>query len=189
MLFEKIQLEADEQVLKTVRKHWFIIAAELLGTFFMLLLPLVALFLIALFPQVLQSFEISIGDYSALISYFIAGWSVLSLMAGFMIWTHYHLDLWIITDRRIISIDQIQFFNRSVSIFRLERLQDIEFTISGIIPTFLNFGTLRAQTASSFEKSFKANGLPDPRGLQGLIQNAMDKRLTKTTTSTTTDNV
>ena len=179
MLFEKIQLEPDEKILKIVRKHWFIIVAELFGTFVMLLLPFFILFGLALFPHALQSVELTLSDYSTVITYSIAGWSILSLMGGFMIWTHYYLDLWIITDRRIILIDQISFFNRNVSIFRLERLQDIEFTISGIIPTLLNFGTVRAQTASAFESNFKTNGLPDPRGLQGIVQKAMDDRLTR----------
>ena len=49
----------------------------------------------------------------------------------------------------------------------------------GIIPTLLNFGTVRAQTASAFESNFKTNGLPDPRGLQGIVQKAMDDRLTR----------
>ncbi len=177
MLFEKIQLEPDEIVLKMVRKHWFVILAELFGSFVMLLFPFFALFLLALFPNSLETFNVSLGDYTALIAYFVAGWSVISLMSGFMIWTHYYLDLWIITDRRIILVDQIRFFNRNVSIFRLERLQDIEFKINGIIPTFLNFGTLNAQTASHFENNFMSKGLPDPRGLQAIIQKAMDARL------------
>jgi len=177
MLFEKIQLEPDEKVLKLVRKHWFVILAELFGSFVMLLFPFFALFLIALFPDSLSMFDVSIADYTALLAYFIAGWSILSLLGGFMIWTHYYLDLWIITDRRIILVEQVRFFNRNVSIFRFERLQDIEFKIKGIIATFLNFGTLNAQTAGAHESNFKSSGLPDPRGLQALIQKATDDRL------------
>ena len=177
MLLEKIQLEPGEEVLKTVRKHWFIIVAELFGTFLMLVFPFFVLFLMALFPETLLKVNLDIANYTALIIFAVAGWSVLSLMAGFMTWTHYYLDLWIITDRRIILVDQIHFFNRNVSIFRLERLQDIEFYISGIIPTLLNFGTIKAQTASAFESNFKTNGLPDPRELQAIIQKAMDQRL------------
>ena len=94
-----------------------------------------------------------------------------------MTWTHYYLDLWIITDRRIIVVDQVHFFNRKVSSFRLERLQDIKVSINGIIPTFLNFGTILAQTASDAESNFMSNGLPDPRGLQSTIQKATDARL------------
>ncbi|MCA9360574.1 PH domain-containing protein [Candidatus Nomurabacteria bacterium] len=177
MLFEKIQLEPGEEVLTVVRKHWFVIATELLGTFVMLLIPFIILFLIALFPSTILSADISLAHYTTMIAFGVAAWSIITLMAGFATWTTYYLDLWIITDRRIILVDQVSFFNRNVSIFRLERLQDIEFYVKGFIPTLLNFGTIRAQTAGAFESNFKTNGLPDPRGLQATIQKAMDRRL------------
>lgn len=177
MLFEKIQLESDEEILSMVRKHWFVIATELFGVFVFMLIPFFFLFLSAIFPSVLDTLHLDLANYTAIITFVISGWTVVSLMVSFMIWTHYYLDLWIITDRRIILIDQVAFFNRNVSIFRLERLQDIEFVIKGIIPTFLNFGTLKAQTAGHHENNFRSNGLPDPRGLQATIQKAMDARL------------
>ncbi len=177
MLFEKIQLEPSEKVLKIVRKHWFVIITELFGTFIMLLFPFFLLFLVAVFPQSIIKVDISLSHYTTLITFGIAAWSVLTLMAGFATWTHYYLDLWIITDRRIILVDQIHFFNRNVSIFRLERLQDIEFYVKGVIPTLLNFGTIQAQTAGAHESNFKTSGLPNPRELQAIIQKAMDERL------------
>ncbi len=177
MLFEKIELEPDEVVLKTVRKHWFVIITELFGVFALFLLPFFILFILAVFPTVLNTLDIELSHYTKLITFIIAAWTMITLMSGFMIWTHYYLDLWIVTDRRIILIDQIAFFNRDVSIFRLERLQDIEYSVKGIIPTFLNFGTLKAQTAGNFESNFTSTGLPDPRGLQATIQKAMDARL------------
>lgn len=177
MLFERVQLEPDEIVLKTVRKHWFMIVTELVGVFVLFLIPFFILFIIALFPVHIENININLGHYTALITFAISAWSILVLMSGFMIWTHYYLDLWIITDRRIILIDQVHFFNRKVSIFRLERLQDISFSINGIIPTFLNFGTLKAQTAGTVGGHFKSSGLPDPRNLQAIIQKAMDNRI------------
>jgi hypothetical protein len=177
MLLEKIELEPGEDVLKTVRKHWFVIVTELFGIFAMLILPLFILFLFAVFSDKFLNFNISLSHYTTLTVFVIATWSVITLMAGFTIWTHYYLDLWIITDRRIIVVDQIHFFNRNVSIFRLERLQDIEFTIHGLIPTLLNFGTLQARTAGAGDSNFKSSGLPDPRELQAIIQKAMDARL------------
>lgn len=177
MLFERIQLEPNEEVLTIVRKHWFVIITELFGTFLMLLFPFFVLFLISLFPSTLLQLQLDLHDYTRLIIFAVAAWSVITLMAGFATWTHYYLDLWIITDRRIIVVDQIGFFNRNVSMFRLERLQDIEFVVKGLIPTLLNFGTIQAQTAGAHESNFSTKGLPDPRGLQATIQKAMDNRL------------
>jgi Bacterial PH domain len=176
MLFEKIELEPSETVLKVVRKHWFVIVAELFGSFFLILAPLFLLLALVLFPQIIP-FEFHLETHLPYVTFGVALWLLFSLLTGFMTWTHYYLDLWVITDRRIIVIDQIRFFNRKVSSFRLERLQDIKVSITGILPTFLNFGTMRAQTASAAESNFMSTGLPDPRGLQSIIQKAMDARL------------
>jgi hypothetical protein len=85
----------------------------------------------------------------------------------------------VITDRRIIAVEQVHFFHRSVAIFRLERLQDIEFSIKGLIQTFFNYGTLSAQTAGHHEANFKSSGMPTPDELQAIIQKAMDARLSE----------
>lgn len=177
MLFERIQLEPGEEVLKVVRKHWFIIMAELFATVTMALLPFFVMVVFAFIPTEWIPDAIRAIPILPLVIWGTAGWLVLTLMASYAIWTHYYLDLWVITDRRIIVIDQIGFFNRKVSSFRLERMQDIKVSVQGILATFLNFGTLRAQTASSAESNFKTSGLPDPRGLQALIQGVMDRRL------------
>ena len=177
MLFEKIQLESDEKVLKMVRKHWFVIVAELFGVFILVMLPFVVIAALLIFNGTLGNMGINLFEFANLLAFSMAAWLLFSLMAGFTIWTHYYLDLWIVTDRRIILVDQIYFFSRNVSVFRLERMQDIEYTIKGIIPTLLNFGSLKAQTAGAHESNFNSTGLPDPRGLQATIQEAMDARM------------
>lgn len=176
MLFEKIQLEPDETVIKTVRKHWFVITMELLVIVFMGLMPVfIFMALLSMTPSeaVMGFFE----TQTPFIIFSLAAWLLMSAMATATAWTHYYLDLWVITDRRIIVIDQVGFFNRKVSNFRLERLQDIKVSIKGLIPTLLNYGTVRAQTASAAESNFESRFLPDPRELQALIQTAMDTRL------------
>jgi hypothetical protein len=177
MLFEKTHLEPDEKVLKIVRPHWFVITIELFIVFVVAILPLFALFAVALLPDSIMPTLFEPGQQLPAITFGLATWLLLTLMGGFLAWTDYYLDLWIITDRRIMVIDQISFFNRSISIFRLERLQDIEVTVKGFLQTFLNFGTISAQTASSSMQNFESPNMPDPRGLQRLIQTAMDDRM------------
>lgn len=178
MLYEKIELEPNEDILQVVRKHWFLIFVEQFGFLMMALIPFFILALVTFLPEMV-SIDLHPERYLALITFGISAWLLLVLMMSFTAWTHYYLDLWVITDRRIILVDQIHFFNRNVSIFRLERLQDIEYVISGIIPTLLNFGTIQAQTAGAHESNFTTKGLPDPKGLQATIQKAMDARLTE----------
>ena len=175
-MYEKIELEADETVIKTVRKHWFTIFVELGVIVFFGLMPVFAFMAILALPAdsvILVLFQAQ----TALIVFGLAAWLLMSTMAAATSWTGYYLDLWVITDRRIIVVEQIYYFNRKVSNFRLERLQDIKVTIKGLIPTLLNYGTIRAQTAGANENNFESHALPDPRELQALIQTAMDSRL------------
>ena len=147
-LFEKIELESDEKVITMVRKHWFLITVELLVIILFGLVPVFGFMLVQLVPvpAALASFIVT---GTPVIIFSLAAWLLLTTIAAATSWTGYYLDLWILTDRRIIVIDQITYFNRKVSNFRLERLQDINVSISGLIPTLLNYGVIRAQTASA----------------------------------------
>lgn len=177
MLLERIQLENNERVLKTVRQHWFIITTELIAVLVAAIAPFIFSGFLLTIPLGGEAMAIASLVSTALLVFMSAAWILLCFLAAATIWTHYYLDIWIITDRRIILVDQKGFFNRNVSVFRLERLQDIEYYVSGIIATLLNYGTIKAQTAGSFESNFKSTGLPDPRELQAIIQKATDERI------------
>jgi hypothetical protein len=178
MLLDKLSLEPGEEILKVVRKHWLLITTQLIGALLTAVVPLILLGLFIELPRLIGGPVLHTENYTPLISFGVTIWLLLATLSAFVVWTHYYLDLWVITDRRIIAVDQIHFFNRNVAIFRLERLQDIEFTIKGLIPTFFNFGTLSAQTAGHQEANFKNTGMPNPDELQNIIQKAMDARLT-----------
>ncbi len=177
MLLEKLDLEEDEEVLKVVRKHWFVITTQLIGAALFAILPVMFLTVILNLPSAFGFFELHLDKYPSEIAFVISGWLLLATLSGFVVWTKYYLDLWVITDRRLIAVEQVSFFNRNVGIFRLERMQDIEFSIKGVIQTFFNFGTLKAQTAGEEESNFESNGMPNPDQLQAVIQKAMDDRL------------
>jgi Bacterial PH domain len=179
MLLEKLDLEADEIVLKVVRKHWFVIITQLIGAAMFAILPVIFLTVILNLPSAFGVFQLHLDKYPSAIAFVIAAWLLLSTISAFTVWTKYYLGIWVITDRRIIVVNQESFFRRSVAIFRLERMQDIEFSIKGLIQTFFNFGTINAQTASAETIEFKSSGMPNPDQLQAIIQKAMDDRITK----------
>lgn len=179
MLIESLDLEAGEDILVVVRKHWFVLASELAGVVVVALLPIILLNIFLGVSGAYGVLTVDTSTYTPQITFLTTVWLLFSVFSGFVVWTHYFLDLWIVTDRRIISVEQIHFFNRNVAIFRLERLQDIEFTIKGLIQTFFNYGTISAQTAGHMEANFTSTGMPNPDILQATIQKAMDARLSE----------
>jgi uncharacterized membrane protein YdbT with pleckstrin-like domain len=80
----------------------------------------------------------------------------------------YYLDVWIITDKRIIDIEQHGLFNREISEFNLNRVQDVTVEIRGILATLFDFGNLHVQTAGD-HREFVFKQVPDPQKAKTTI--------------------
>ncbi len=89
-------------------------------------------------------------------------------VVGFVVWTDYYLDMWLLTDKRLIGVEQKGLFSREVSSLRLDRIQDIKVEISGVLDTFLHIGTVHVQTAGS-EKEFMIPMARDPEHIKEQI--------------------
>lgn len=70
----------------------------------------------------------------------------LFLMGRFFV---YNNDLFILTNHRIINIDQSGFFTRRVSEAELENIQNVTYMIKGPIRSLLNFGDIEVSTAGN----------------------------------------
>lgn len=179
MLFEKIKLEDDEQVLLIVRRHWFVFFSRIIGVVGTALLPFLAYTFVASFSLTKQFVVPITHTYSNELLFCAALWLLMHWMTLAYLWTDQYLDLWVVTDRRIVSIDQRRLFTRSIGSFRLERLQDMNVEIPGFLATIFNYGNIEAQTASGSEEEFQVSGLPDPRDIKALILEAADNRMRK----------
>ncbi|MCD5381903.1 MAG: PH domain-containing protein [Candidatus Pacebacteria bacterium] len=175
MITDKIELSHDEHVLTLTRKHWFILFVQLLEVLGIALLPLILVLVVA--HMVPDLFTTLLQHYTPVLLYGACVWILLSWMVGFNIWTNYYLDIWIVTNKRLVAVDQEGLFRRSMGSFRLERLQDLNVEVHGILATFLRYGTLEAQTAAGSKEEFRATGLPHPRALKSLILKAADVRM------------
>lgn len=165
MNIKKIQFESDEQILVQVRKHWFVLAMQILGLVGTALVPLILyLFIMNADIPGMERYSASSGVIFTLYS----AWLLIVWMSLFSVWNNYYLDVWTITNKRLIAIDQQGFFSRTTASFRFERLQDMEVSVNGIIATLLDFGSLEIQTAGE-EGNFKAYNLPKPGDLKALI--------------------
>jgi hypothetical protein len=169
MKTEKIQFEADEVILLQVRKHWFVLCIQLL---FVLVLAFVPGLFISLALSAEDTFHFQ-GINTSVATALYAGWLIIMWMILFSIWTNYYLDVWTVTNKRLIAVDQRGFFSRVISSFRLERMQDISVSVHGIIATFLDYGTIEIQTAG-FEERFKVTGIPGPADIKSIILSSAD---------------
>lgn len=180
MLLERINLEEDEQVIAIVRKHWWIIFVQTLGIVLFAILPALLLQLVLLFEpggELLNYIEFSelLSTYGTEIVFIYSGYLLLLWIILANFWTDHYLDLWAITTRRVILVDQRGFFRRFISSFRLERLQDMNIEVNGVIATLLDYGTIEAQTAGGSNEEFTSHHMPKPRDIKALIVRAADE--------------
>lgn len=176
MLIEKIEFNADEEMLLQAQRHWFVLIVQLLFPVTLALLPLVVLIVLGT-QHVGEALPVDLNAYAPVISFLYAAWLLILWMLAFNIWTNHYLDILILTTERIILIDQKGLFHRRVASFRLERLQDMHVEVDGIIATFFDYGTVHAETAGHSEEEFRAYGMPSPRELKAEILKATDNMI------------
>lgn len=162
-----LKLESGEEILFVARKHWFIFAVE---TFFLIVfagLPTLVFFIPApLFDQVLGAVNIK-GHIVSLVMFFWSLWLMFLWMIFSLFWTNFYLDVWLVTNYRVIDVEQIGLFNRHVSAFRFDHIQDASVKISGLLATIIDFGTVEIRTASN--ESFRFKGVAHPNVLKECI--------------------
>lgn len=79
----------------------------------------------------------------------------------FRSWIDYYLDVWFMTNERIVSIEQRGLFSRTIAEQKLFRIQDVNAEVHGLIATVLDYGTITIQTAGA-EKVFFFKQVPRP---------------------------
>lgn len=165
-----VELAPNEKVITVVHRHWFVLLSFVITIVIMVGVPVIALvFLlsgkISILPNVLREILISKIAWGAFAySIYIAFlWILL-----FVEWTNFYLDTWILTNERIVSVDQRGFFNREVTTLRYAQIQDVTVEMKGLIPSFLKFGLIEIETAGETRKLVLRQAA-DPEGVKALI--------------------
>ncbi len=154
-----------ETILMVIHRHWFNILSKFFILFILLVLLFFSFFSNFFIPTALLS------DSSAnLISFFQNSFFIFIWLFFFITWIDYYFDVWIVTNERIVNINQKGLFSREVSELEMEKIQDITVEVLGIIPTFFNYGNLYIQTAGETERFIFAR-VPNPYAIKDLIMN------------------
>lgn len=165
----EFQIQLDEKILMQIRKHWFVLLLQSFGLIILAITPLmVGVFALATLHSVSSS-------AAAIFTFFASLWLLISWIGFAIIWTNYYLDMWIVTDRRIVYVEQISFFVREVTTLSLERVQDATVRYGGIIETLLDFGTLRVQSAGAIENEVVMHGVPHPNDVKRFVLAQVDR--------------
>lgn len=86
------------------------------------------------------------------------------------------MNAFVVTNHRVIDIDQSGFFHRRVSESTYEKIQDISFTIRGVWATMFHYGSVVLQTAGT-NTQLELSNVRWPEKVQAMIVEAQRQRL------------
>ncbi len=156
MSYLNYELNEGEKLVALVRKHWITLALPLAKAIIAIAV------IIILYPKL---FEFEYGKEIVFV-WIIA--SILYAVHEIIVW---YLDCYIITNKRIIDIDQKSIFQRIVAEVGIENIQEAVYLTNGPLETILGYGTVNVKTGSS-GSIIGMEQIPNPAEVKDIIVNA-----------------
>lgn len=147
----------DEEIIFIEKQHPAVIFRVLIALTILTLLPIIAYIFF---------------KFSSIFFYAFFFWLVIVLIYGFRSWYCFVNSKYILTTKRLISIQQKGSFYKIVSEAQLSKIQDVSFEIRGFWSSMFDFGTVYFQTAGKEEKIKLAN-IEEPKRIQSQILDAV----------------
>lgn len=148
----------DEEVVLILQKYWFILVWPFAKGLVLILLALIL-------PSIKGA-----GYYifnSGPLAFIYFAWIIFWVSYLGYEYLNWYRDRFIITNHRIINIDQKSLFSRRVSELELDRVQDVSHEIKGAFAMALNFGNVIVQSAGSEHMAIE--NVANPAELQDII--------------------
>ena len=157
-------LEPEEELVMLVRQHWFVFRNSVL---LMLFVPFVLLSLI--FFLEFSSLPAEIRDLLNMVCLYGSGVSCVLGMLLF-IWQFYlwRNTVYILTNKRIIIINQLGLFSHDDRETGLGMIQDVRASVDGLQPTLYGFGDVILQVSSE-DARLLLEKVSKPREVQRII--------------------
>lgn len=171
-----IKLSENEHIVSISRRHWWILAEKSIALFFLALIPLFVYVVWGFaIPQISTLTEENVAVINSFLFLGSAFFYLFLWLYFAIIFIDYYLDLWVITNMRIMDVEQKGLFNREVTECYISKIEDMTVEIKGVLPTFLNYGDLHLKTASEKgELSFKQ--IPDPNHIKNIVLEQYNKQ-------------
>ncbi|MHB8913923.1 MAG: PH domain-containing protein [Minisyncoccota bacterium] len=164
---KEFELEPGEHVVLQVRKHWFVFLVELLPYAILAVIPFAIPKLLMFSPQA--------APYAAYFEYHTTAtravlgvWLLVIWTSAWGAFTRYFLNLWVLTNQRIVDIKQRGYFDREVSSLFLSRVQDVTTGVVGVLSSLLSIGSISVQSAGAVDE-FHMRGIPRPEQMRDII--------------------
>lgn len=164
-LGQLIGQKSYEKIERTIRRHPITFIPYLLLFFLLLIVPL-GLYWLIINSSLIMLLQNPI--YHVLFILLASIYYLSTILFFYTYFVSFHLDLWIITNDRILDMEQKSLFARTVSEVDLYQIQDATSSIEGFFPTIFNYGSINLQTAGPIAR-FVFRNVPHPNELRQTI--------------------
>lgn len=164
---KEFELEPGEHLVKEARKHWFLFLVEMLPYAIIAVIPFALPKFLALAPP-LAPYAPLFDYHTPLMRALLGIWLLVSWTAAWGAFTRYFLNVWVLTNKRIVDVEQRRYFSHEVSSLFLSRVQDVTTNVTGVISSLLDIGDISVQSAGTVDE-FHMKGIPRPEQMRDLI--------------------
>lgn len=147
-------LNEGEELIKIIHRHPITMAGALTAAGFFVILDF--FFITLLFAQ---------GWWGAILFFLIL---IFILILAWRTWIIWSKNTFIVTNKRVIDVDQHGFFSKTVSECNYDKIQDVSYSIKGLLATLFHFGSIQIQTAGNVA-NLELDYLKNPAQIQELI--------------------
>lgn len=168
-----IHAKSYEKIVCRLRRHWFTFLPAIAFFLLLLALPIGLYWIIALnFSGWLNS---PIGF--PILILFASIYYLSVILYFFTYFVTFYLDVLIMTNDRLVDVDQNSLFSRTVAEVDLYQIQDATSEVKGIFATLFNYGNVIIQTAGALPK-FTLSNIPNPHQVRQMLMDlsAEDKK-------------
>ncbi len=155
----------DEKVVKIWRRHRITLIKPTLRVLAFLIVPIILMITTGL----------SMFTSPWLFGIFLIIIAVSLTFAAYE-WASWYGDVYVLTNYRIIDVDQEGFFNRKFAEASIAKIEDISYTVKGIAQTVFNYGEVLVQTAGAVE-NIRLSQIPYPSSQVKYILQQQEKYL------------
>lgn len=149
-----VKLKPDEKIIAVFRQYGGTYSFSVFIAFILLVLPfflLTPLFSRGFFGVIGFCLLLAIAFYYSLRKAF-----------------KWYYNMCVLTDRRIIDVDQRGFLERVVSEVLFTKIQDVSYRVKGFFPTIFHYGTVIVQTAGN-STNVELRAMKNPERIADLI--------------------
>lgn len=162
-LEDVIQLKDDEKVRAFTRRHGITVVPQLLLAFVLIVTPFFFLF------PLFSSGPTGVVAFIALV---VTG--AIIAFRSFVMWDG---DIIVVTNKRLVDVDQLGVFSRTVNEIVIENIQDCSWSKKNLLDQILNIGHFKARSASG-SLTIEAKCVPRPQELQHLVNEIREEATT-----------